>query len=731
MRAPRGRPHRGAAVAALGLLACHPEPPPDPPGLGDHGPVAEGIYAPLGQPRPDATAEQLTTFARGQIVATHRFDRAEGLGPAFNVTFCAACHEKPTTGGAAGLYRNFLLGGRRTVDGAFFFGESAGNDSGVVRMYAYGGTWPNRPVVPADTTIVSQRNSIPFFGVGLLAELTADEILSRADEDDADHDGISGRPNWDRGFVGRFGMKSQTVSIEKFIRGPLFNHLGITTDPLSEAQRAALPVDSSSTEAGRADLPADLARLRQVLQAAAPDGPLVDDDDVADPEMSTDELFDLVSFAMLLAAPEPDPDAVHDPLSMPAAPTLSPGDFAAAASCVGCHPDHVAQWETSMHAYAMRDPLFRALTEQRQVDLDGREDQFCTQCHSAIGTRGGEIGRGFSFDDLSPLVQEGVTCAACHQAVDVVRDYNSGLVLDARAPIQGPFDDPVPTGSGGHASGGSALFADPLLCGGCHDVIETSGLDLERPYREWTQSPSAAAGQTCQDCHMPSRRAPAALGGPERTVHDHRWVGVDVPLTDGFLDPAADADLRGAVRDLLADAATLRLEAPGAVVRGGPFDVTVTVHNAIAGHALPTGSTFIRQLWLDVVATDATGAVVYATGQLDGNGDLMDAFSAEAPYGDPDLVSFASGFVDDHGEPTLFSWKAAEHTSAAIPPGYDRTVTLFVPSGHAVGPVTVTAALKFRAVPPYLLRRVGLDDAIARIETHTLAEDTVVVDLTE
>ena len=43
-----------------------------------------------------------------------------------------------------------------------------------------------------------------MFGVGLIAELTDEEILSRADPDDADGDGISGRPNFDRGFVGRF-----------------------------------------------------------------------------------------------------------------------------------------------------------------------------------------------------------------------------------------------------------------------------------------------------------------------------------------------------------------------------------------------------------------------------------------------------------------------------------------------------------------------------------------------
>ena len=41
-------------------------------------------------------------------------------------------------------------------------------------------------------------------------------------------------------------------------------------------------------------------------QAAAPAAPLFDDDGIDDPEMSAQELFDLVSFAMLTAAPTPD-----------------------------------------------------------------------------------------------------------------------------------------------------------------------------------------------------------------------------------------------------------------------------------------------------------------------------------------------------------------------------------------------------------------------------------------
>ena len=47
----------------------------------------------------------------------------------------------------------------------------------------------------------SPRNAIPFFGVGLLAELPESSILAYADPDDRDGDGISGRPNYDDTFA--------------------------------------------------------------------------------------------------------------------------------------------------------------------------------------------------------------------------------------------------------------------------------------------------------------------------------------------------------------------------------------------------------------------------------------------------------------------------------------------------------------------------------------------------
>lgn len=263
----------GASVSA-----CTSEPSTD---------VAPNIFAELGAPLPSATDEELAAFERGREVALHRFTPEEGLGPELNVTFCAGCHEKPVFGGGASHYRDFLLvGDELSPDVVVPRGKN-----GVQRQFSNDtGRDPSDPL----TNLSATRNPIPFFGAGLLAEIPDSEIISHADPEDADGDGISGRVN-DNGIeVGRFGRKAQTARLELFVRGPIFNHAGITSDPLPEERRAELPSFGAASEA---ILP---------KQAVIPDEPTVDLDDVPDPELRESELFDLLSFVMLLAAPMPD-----------------------------------------------------------------------------------------------------------------------------------------------------------------------------------------------------------------------------------------------------------------------------------------------------------------------------------------------------------------------------------------------------------------------------------------
>lgn len=333
-------------LCALLCVACDdspaPTPPPEPPPT-----IATDHLATPGEPIPAATAEQLSAFERGRAVATRRFTPSEGLGPLMNVTFCAGCHEKPVFGGGAGHYRDFYIYGESLPGGGF---SALGPRSGVLDTFDLSdpSAFTKREAEP-ETTVMAARNPVPFFGIGLIAQISEEAILANADPDDLDGDGVSGRPNYDQGYVGRFGVKSQTVSVENFIRGPLFNHLGVTSNPLPAALQAALPVPSvaeardegegaelllregalSASPSGEPMMVGAVAlESHQLPQAAAPSAPLTDDDSAPDPELSAQELFDLVSWAMLLAAPAPSPKGAEA--------ELGEGLFEAV-GCAACH----------------------------------------------------------------------------------------------------------------------------------------------------------------------------------------------------------------------------------------------------------------------------------------------------------------------------------------------------------------------------------------------------------
>lgn len=262
---------RRALWILLFVSACS-QPSAAPPG------IAENIYAPIGEPLPGLTFEERAWFESGKRVALRQFTPSEGLGPEINATSCGGCHERPMLGGSSGRYRDFLMVGKfHEPDHGF---EALGSNGDAREYSLTAGRAPTDP----ETVVTATRHAIPFFGAGLLSEIPDAEIRSREDPYDRDHDGISGIANIDHELVGRFGRKAQNVTIEQFVRGPLLNHLGLTTAGLSDADRGALPIPL----------------------VGPPSADVTDDDAVPDPEVGKDDVISLISFALLLAAPMPD-----------------------------------------------------------------------------------------------------------------------------------------------------------------------------------------------------------------------------------------------------------------------------------------------------------------------------------------------------------------------------------------------------------------------------------------
>lgn len=362
-------------------------------------------------------------------------------------------------------------------------------------------------------------------------------------------------------------------------------------------------------------------------------------------------------------------------------------------TCRECHPDHVAAWEGSMHAYAVVDPVFQALNRVKTFDHAGQAPDFCTQCHTRSGYLAGETEvtqdeRGVwrqNTDQLSVVAAHGVSCDVCHSITDVVIANNAGFSHQPDGTVRGPIADPVPTDA--HPSVESPLHRSGTLCGGCHNVLIPdggAGVLVERTEVEWRDYIAMGNTQQCQDCHMPAREAPAAVDGPMRTIHEHTFIGVDLALVD-FPDRARQRQL---VEQMLADAATLDL------TLNGTTGFRATIVNR-AGHALPSGVTSEREMWLAVRLLDDGGAVVFETGDLDANGDLMKA--------DADLWWFG-GELTSNGNPTTFPHLADGIVERTIPPGGTVMRDFTFPTLVQGTTYTLDVTLQFRAFPPYFLR---------------------------
>jgi hypothetical protein len=407
-------------------------------------------------------------------------------------------------------------------------------------------------------------------------------------------------------------------------------------------------------------------------------------------------------------------------------PVIDANDRGPESACEPCHPNHVAEWRISPHAYAMKDPVFHAMVRVGQADTGGELGDFCVQCHSPLGTEAGEtdvyydeVARTFAqrTEGLSPAAMSGVSCEVCHSITHVESTANADFVMTHDGVRRGTIRDPAH--SPAHESEYSRLHHEARICGTCHQVVNDLGFAVERTHREWVAS-RFNGSQTCQQCHMEAYQGTAAVGGPPREVHRHTFVGVDVSLLPEDEFPGYD-EMRRLVEDLLQRSASL-----SASFEPETRTLNLRIDNH-AGHALPSGATMDREMWVELIVRDEAGALCFESGTLDERGDLRVDYAPHttAPGTDPQLLLFTQELYRD---PSLldppedgdrrrmeFLWEPNTDVSRVVGPG---GVVLPSYDLSSLGPGSYTAKLRllFRSFPPHLLRlleaRGGLDPAV-------------------
>jgi CxxC motif-containing protein (DUF1111 family) len=168
----------------------------------------------------------------------------EGLGPAFNGTSCAACHNVPAVGGSGPIaeVRAARRNARGEVEG---YGDSGDT---LFQLFSVPGH-ACQATIPDDATIIARRIPIPLFGDGLVEAIPDETIRALEDPFDRDGDGVSGRAaiivdvaSQER-RVGRFGWKAQHAALLTFGAAAYRDEMGITNDLFPQEMAVGVTAD--------------------------------------------------------------------------------------------------------------------------------------------------------------------------------------------------------------------------------------------------------------------------------------------------------------------------------------------------------------------------------------------------------------------------------------------------------------------------------------------------------
>ena len=155
-------------------------------------------------------------------------DTASGLGPAYNGTSCASCHNQPSIGGVGNV--TVLRAG--VVKDARYEVPTGGD---LVHLFSVG-DHACQPHIPASANNLAHRIPTPLYGTGLIEAIPDSVIRTWEDPTDQNGDGIRGRaalvmdPTTHTMRVGRFGWKAQQATLLAFAGEAFRSEMGITND---------------------------------------------------------------------------------------------------------------------------------------------------------------------------------------------------------------------------------------------------------------------------------------------------------------------------------------------------------------------------------------------------------------------------------------------------------------------------------------------------------------------
>lgn len=325
-----------------------------------------------------------------------------------------------------------------------------------------------------------------------------------------------------------------------------------------------------------------------------------------------------------------------------------PSEWINSAQCKACHSTIYDQWADSNHGMNMDHPYYR-FHEDFAAKAEGEEFRvLCRGCHAPQMVINGDNKAWTDFGDMwdkkaaslntayshgQSVSERGTGCVFCHR---ITKAENAGGNADMTVNIK---DRP---GYIFEASNNSflnwlsekqinampkqhkdsysnpELYQSSLYCATCHNEFTSGpGANINDNFGEWLASPfnspeDPAQHKTCVDCHMTQDvtnfdnkvSGQSTKDGPvKENVRTHHLVGGNYYFT-GMRSP----EHKKLSIDILKTALALEVDKQHRTF-------TAKVTNVNSGHDMPGGAR--RQVWLEVIATDASGREVYSSGVME------------------------------------------------------------------------------------------------------------------
>ena len=425
--------------------------------------------------------------------------------------------------------------------------------------------------------------------------------------------------------------------------------------------------------------------------------------------------------------------------TLPIQTSFKVDDFSSAEECAVCHPQYYAEWSSSMHAYSIVDPIWLKQQNMQQAhnSVKGIEiGDFCVQCHSPVAGLTNLIENHLDLtkediNSLPPQAKEGVTCDACHLTTHLPSPTNISIINHDYETIDfklfssdvryGILDNPVDNDF--HKSVYNSDYDKSEFCQNCHNLT-VDNQDAETTQFEWEGSSFQAMGVECQTCHMPLYSGKAAVSGPEReNLHRHFFPGID----EALIDFPGKIEHREALEDLLLTSAEINLfnSPPDTMISDTIWNAKLIVSNN-TGHDFPSGTTFPRQLWIEIFAIVADDTLL-TSGVLDERGDIYDFYIDPNKNIDPQLTIFNTILYNAEGDSGLIDVSVENMVRLVdntLPVSDSRIVNYSIPIPPGIdGRLELTARLRFRSFPPFYLRHLGLESLIENVNIFDI--DTI------